>query len=326
MNVLVSSAGRRGALIRLLRDAVAPYGGRVYATDAGAWSAACRLADGWSRVPRCDDPAFVEATLAICRRHEIQLLIPTIDTELPVFAQHREAFLRQGVHVAISGVGTVAVAYDKLATDEFLVAAGLPTVRRFDPATVAARDDLAFPLIVKPRFGSASKGVQRVQDREELTFFLKRTEFPLVQEVAQGREYTINFFVDRHRQLLTATPHRRVETRGGEVSKCVTEKQPELMATADRLAQMLPDAWGPLCFQAFLDEAGGVKIIEINARLGGGYPIAHQAGANFLAYLIDDALGKPLPASPNNSWRAGLAMTRWDDAVFLSPEDLQACA
>ena len=51
MNVLVSSAGRRGALVHLIRETLRPVGGRIFAIDAAAWSSACRLADGWQARP-----------------------------------------------------------------------------------------------------------------------------------------------------------------------------------------------------------------------------------------------------------------------------------
>src|SRR5690606_8884529 len=131
-------------------------------------------------------------------------------------------------------------------------------------------------------FGSCSAGVQTVNDREELAFYLKRTENPIVQRRAEGREFTINFLVGRNGQCLVAVPHWRIETRGGEVSKSMTVRQWQLIGLAHQLAQALPDAYGPLCFQAFVDDRQRVQMIELNARLGGGYPLAHAAGANFI--------------------------------------------
>lgn len=325
VNVLVSSAGRRGALIRLIRQAVEPHGGRVFAVDAGAWSSACRLAAHWEKVPRCGDAGFVESVLAFCRRHGVSLIIPTIDPELPIYAEHRDAFQESGMTVAVSGPETVALSGDKLATHEFLTSAGLPTVERidFDGSMLPAGSD--FPLVVKPRFGSASQGVQIVEDEDALRFFWKRTPEPIVQRRAMGREYTVNCYVDRDRRCLAAVPHLRVETRGGEVSKCVTIRHPALMDLAERLVAALPDAWGPMCFQAFVDDSGQARIIELNPRFGGGYPICHHAGADFIQLLIAETCRRTL-LQPVADWREGVAMTRWDEAVFTTAEDVGLCA
>ncbi|NOY42653.1 MAG: ATP-grasp domain-containing protein [Planctomycetes bacterium] len=319
MNVLVSSAGRRGALIKIVRKAVSRRAGRVLAIDAAPWSAACRLADDWQIVPRCDAPNFVDAVLKYCRQQDIQLIIPTLDTELAVYSENRDRFQESGITVAVSDPATIAITNDKLKTDQFLQSKSLPGVECVDPF-----QNPQFPLIIKPRFGSASNGVQVVHDSEELEFYFKRTAKPLVQQLASGQEYTVNFYVDLHQQCRVAVPHKRIETRGGEVSKCVTEKIPELVGLAQQLAQSLPCPWGAMCFQVFFDSQRNARIIEINPRFGGGYPIAHQAGVDFVELLIREVLSEPLPTSM--PWRAGIAMTRWDDAVFLDQSELQDVA
>ncbi len=324
MNVLVSSAGRRGALIRMIRETIQPQGGRVYAVDAAPWSSACRMADGWELVPRFDDSHFFDAVASICHRHDIRLIIPTHDHELPIYAKLSPLFAALNIHVACSGPQTVALAQDKRRTDRFLTAAGLPTVPRISDDRVRQLDPtLPFPLVVKPSHGSASAGVHIAHDIEELAFYLKRTKSPLIQQHAKGREYTTNLFVDPQGRCVVAVPHWRVETRGGEVSKCVTVRKPCLLDLAARLARALPDARGPLCFQAFVDDQDQPQLLEINARFGGGYPVAHQAGANFVQLLIDQIEGR---RSTPPTWVDGLAMTRWDDAVFWQVPETQRCA
>lgn len=324
MNVLVSSAGRRGALIRLIQQTVRPLGGQVFAVDAANWSSACRLADGWQLVPPFHDAHFFDVVADFCRQRQIRLIIPTHDLELPVYAQLRPLFAELGIHVACSGPETVAIATDKQRTAEFLQAHGLPGVQRIPlEAAVDPVTRLPFPLVVKPRQGSCSTGVHQVNDDEELAFYLKRTPNPIVQRCARGREFTTNMLIDRAGHCVVAVPHWRVETRGGEVSKCVTVREPSLIRVAQRLANALPDAFGPLCFQAFIDDQEQVQLIELNARFGGGYPIAHQAGANFVELILAELNGR---AAKTPTWTEGLAMTRWDDAVFWNLEEFERCA
>jgi carbamoyl-phosphate synthase large subunit len=328
MNVLVSSAGRRGALIRLIRDTVRPLGGRVVAIDVAAWSSACRLADAWCLVPPFEDASFFDAVVAFCRKHSVELIIPTHDRELFVYAHLRPRFDELGIQVACSGPRSVEIATDKQTTHEFLRRAGLPCVAQLSTAQAAAMavdvaTPLPFPLVIKPRHGSCSAGVQTVHDREALAFYLRRTHEPIVQRLAVGREFTTNFLVGRDRRCRVAVPHWRIETRGGEVSKSMTVRQPQLIGLAHQLARALPDAYGPMCFQAFVNDDEGVQIIELNARLGGGYPLAHVAGANFIQMLIDEVSGRTVAAP---AWADGLAMTRWDDAVFWQVQEAVRCA
>jgi carbamoyl-phosphate synthase large subunit len=299
-------------------------GGQVHAIDVAPWSSACRLADGWAMVPPFSDEHFFDVVVDYCMRHAIRLVIPTHDRELPVYARLRPLFSEMQIHVACSGPQAVSIAADKRTTREFLVRHQLPSPFAYDPSHCTNLHALPFPLVVKPRFGSGSAGVRVAHDAEELLFYWKRTEQPFVQPLMRGREFTTNFFVNRQQQCVAAVPHWRVETRGGEVSKCVTVREPRLQQIAHQLAELLPDAFGPMCFQAFIDPDDRVWVIEINARFGGGYPIAHHAGANFIQSLIDHVMGRPADMI-GDDWQAGVAMTRWDDAVFWNIQELERC-
>jgi carbamoyl-phosphate synthase large subunit len=51
-------------------------------------------------------------------------------------------------------------------------------------------------------------------------------------------------------------------------------------------------------------------LSEINARFGGGFPLALAAGGNYPALLLDMAAGRDV-ASRLGQWDAGLYMTRY---------------
>ena len=65
------------------------------------------------------------------------------------------------------------------------------------------------------------------------------------------------------------------------------------------------------------DGANGFKVFEINARFGGGYPLAHRAGAPFSRWLLEEAAGRP--GSAHNDWEEGVTMLRYDAAMFVPP-------
>ncbi len=245
----------------------------------------------------------------------MNLLVPTIDTELAVLSQHVAQFAAVGTRVVVSSPEVVALAGNKLLTAERLAAVGVPTPRTLrladylrDPARLRA------PVIAKPLGGSASIGIVRPRHLQELAGL--DPERYLVQELWQGREFTVNVFFDLSGRLCCAVPHERLEVRAGEVSKGITRDIPALAAAAEKLATALPGAVGPLCFQAVLTPAGEFAVFEINARFGGGFPLAHRAGARFSRWLLEEAAG--LPSSADRQWKVGIAMLRYDSAVFLN--------
>jgi len=317
ITLLLSSAGRRVELLRCFRREAAWLGIdlRVLATDyAPDWSAACHEADASFAIPLCISPTFVHELLGLCRRERVDLLVPTIDPELSALSAHIEAFRTSGTEVVISGPDVVRIARDKLATARHLAAAGIPVPKTALPDEVEISGwDWTWPLLVKPRDGSGSTGILKVESRDQLAPFLG-SEDHVVQTLMTGVEYTVNVFFDRAGVLHCAVPHQRYEIRAGEVAKGVTERVPGLWRIAQALGRSLPGACGPLCFQAFMAEDGRMAVFEINARFGGGYPLAHQAGAPFTRWLLEEAIGAPLTA--HDDWRAGVRMLRYDAAVF----------
>ncbi|MGH2787271.1 MAG: ATP-grasp domain-containing protein [Actinomycetota bacterium] len=322
LNVLLSSAGRRVALLDIFRRTLSEMDleGRVMAADMSPLSSAWHSADDAFLVPRCTDKEFVPAMLDLCKNHNVGLLVPTLDPELPVYARHRDAFARIGTTVAISSPEVIAIASDKNETHAWLTEERLPTVRQTTDTGFADNGQKwKFPVLVKPRNGSSSIGVAVVDDYLQFEAATRGGDF-IVQGIAPGHEYTLDVLADRSGNCVCAVPRRRIETRAGEVSKGVTVRSGELIELAGQVCERLPGAFGPLNIQMFFDiESQEINVIEINPRFAGGFPLSWQAGAKYPQWLIEEILGRPSSANPS-TWTDGLVMLRWDQAVFTTAE------
>lgn len=318
LRMMLSSAGRRVGLMRSFREAAEALGIdlAMFACDLKPdWSPACVEADGSFAAPPAESDGFIPAMLDICRREQIELIVPTIDTELIAYASAREQFAAINCHVAVSDAPLVEMARDKLATARFLTGAGLPS-----PATISVEDylegsaDLPLPLLAKPRHGSSSRGIGMVYDREEVAA-LDKSEPYILQQFLAGREFTISLYFDGEGHLQCSVPHERLRVRSGEVEKGVTVRDAVIQDLAWRLGSALDGARGAMCFQLRVDGDGNASIFEINARFGGGYPLAHRAGARFAQWMLEERLG--LPRTAHDGWQDNVLMLRFDDAVFV---------
>lgn len=231
-NVLVSSAGRRFGLVRAFQSAAIRHGGTVIATDREPrLSAACQVADVAVRVPPISDPSFTEETLALALTHNVGLVIPTLDTELDVFASVRSDWLDRGIAVSISDPGLVARCRDKRLTARVFEEIGISPLRE-------VADD--FPRFIKPISGSLSKDTHTVRSPLELSPRLMDQSRFIHQELIDNsvyREYTIDALYSTSGELTCAVPRRRLEVRGGEISKGRTEKGRILRLLQPRLAR-----------------------------------------------------------------------------------------
>ena len=315
LRILVTSAGRRVELLNCFRAAAATLGvkAEILACDLRPeWSAACRSADAAFAVPRADDPGYAGAVFEICRRNDVVLVVPTIDPELLPLSLAAARFAAIGCTIAVSAPELIGIARDKLATAEFLAAHDIPSPRTALAETVIADPGAwQWPVFVKPRHGSAGRGVGAVNGPQDIA---DAGEPLIVQALLAGAEHTINMFFDAAGRLRCAIPHERLQVRAGEVEKGITRNNAVLRQLASQLAAALPGPRGAICFQAIIDADGAASVFEINARFGGGYPLADHAGATFARWLIEEVLGRK--CSAHDAWQAGVTMLRYDAAVF----------
>jgi carbamoyl-phosphate synthase large subunit len=317
LTILVSSAGRRVGLLKCFREAAhrLEIALEILACDADpSLSAACHVADRAFTVPRCDDPKFIPSVLGIALDNRVRLVVPTIDPELELFSSTVKDFTGAGIRVHISAPDVVDMARDKLRTARHLeeIGVSVPATNAL-PQLVADSRQWKWPLLLKPRRGSASRGLRIAKGPQDL---LESFDEPMVaQELIQGPEYTVNIYVDQAGRLRSVIPHRRLRVRGGEVEKGRTEASVPLTVIANRIVDGTPGAWGTLCFQAIVDPQRGPVVFEINARFGGGYPLTDFVGGRFAQWLLEETAG--LPSTITESWEPGVTMLRYDEAVFV---------
>lgn len=266
------------------------------------------------QVPRCDAPEFTAAIAKICEQHQIDVVLPLIDPEIPILARNRSIIAATGAKLAVVTEPAVEIAADKWSANGFFSSLDLPTPKSWLPHQLEQIADSEFPVFIKPRRGSAAAFTFRVGDRKELEFFVNYVPDPIIQELLEGPEITTDVICDFGGVPQAIVSRRRIAVRGGEAIKSVTVSNEPVRAACELIAAKLP-ARGPITVQCMLHR-GTPHFIEINARLGGGIPLAIAAGID-LSELIRQAT----LSVPNNgalaSYETGIYMTRCDESFFI---------
>jgi carbamoyl-phosphate synthase large subunit len=323
-NILFTSAGRRVSLIQAFKKALSDHDivGNIIAVDGKRNAPALYVADFWEQVPRVISPVYINHLLEICKKYQIKLLIPLIDTELEILSTHKLAFEAVGVTVLVSSEETNQICCDKRNTYNFFKKMGIQTPKIYDADQILQDPHAQYPFIIKPADGSSSEGVTKVKNAEEVEFFNKLIPNAIVQEYLTGEEFTLDILTDLQGRVFSVVPRLRIETRAGEISKGVTVKDNALIAAGKRVVSSLPGAFGCLTAQCFLLPSGEISFIEINPRFGGGFPLSFHAGANFPGWIIEMMHNHPLDIEIDQ-WREGVTMLRYDDAIFLEKEMIE---
>ena len=315
-NALLLSSGSKVALARIAQKATRKRGMVLHATDSQTDVPTKRIVDAFHTL---DLNQGTDPLLELCKANNIGLVIPTRHSDLLPLATNHGAFQSAGITLALSSFETIITCIDKFKTADFLEKNNLPAPRSFrGDQTPTDQLKANLPLVSKPSRGSSSQGLRYFDSPEELDH-ASFDATDIIQTRAPGIEYTIYVYIAKDGDCLAIIPHRRLTVENGESVQAITERNEVLMELARSAVQALPTAWGPINIQAFYDsDSNSAQIIEINPRLGGGYPLADQAKGHFVEWLFQETFDNQSPR-PVDNWTSGLRMMRFRDAIFDFP-------
>ena len=316
MNILITSAGRRVMLVKAFKSELKKYNSnsKVYTVDSNPeWSSACRMSDGFFNIPEVNSINYINILLNICLEKKISILVPTIDTELYVLSKAKAEFALNNIFIIVSDYDLISNCRDKRKTNILFKNLNFSIPKTID------KNNLTFPLFIKPYDGSLSKDIHLIKNKYEISDGLLNNPKLMFMEYINSidyQEYTIDAYYDRNNYLKCIVPRKRVEVRGGEISKGRTEKKQFYEILKTKL-NYIPGAIGCLTIQFFIGKNNNDIIgIEINPRFGGGYPLSYAAGANYPLYIIKEyMLGQNISFFEN--WIENRVMLRYDTEIIL---------
>lgn len=305
MNILFTCAGRRVYLLRYFKDIIKNEG-LIIATDMQLSAPALMFADVKIQVPSVYAENYVDVTLGICLKYNIDLLIPLNDLELPILSMQKKRFEDINVEVLVSDTDIIETCFDKYKTAQYLLEIGLNTPKTYIDYNKALDDletnDLHFPIILKPRWGSGSIGIEIVYDLEELHLVYgllnKRIQRSilskassrdpertvLIQEYIKGDEFGLDIMNDLEGTYWSVSVKRKLVMRAGETDKAMTVENETLEMIGTSIGKNLKHIANLDC--DILTSSNGNYVLELNPRFGGGYPFSHEAGVNLPLAII----------------------------------------
>ncbi len=335
-NVLLSCVGRRCYLGQWFREALGGSG-LVVATDADPTAPGLQVADHAVVVPRVTDPAYLGTVLELCRHFKVALVVSLNDLELPMLASARDVFAAQGTHVLGADRLGVEACLDKLATQDLAASLELryPTTFRDRASARSWWRDRGYvgKMVVKPRWGTGSIGVEIVESGAELDAAWdlcearvsrsivgsmsvgERGEWVIGQQCVAGAEYGLDVVNDLGGRFVCGFGRRKIAMRAGETDKAVVVVRQEL----DRIASLLGQSIGHsgLVDCDLIEDETGFVLLEINPRFGGGYPFSHLAGADIPRAFVAWMRG----GTPEPQWlqvRPGVVGAKADHVVEIT--------
>ena len=313
-NILFTCAGRRTYLLKYFKEQLGNEG-KVIGADMQLSAPALSVADVKEQVPAVYAHDYIDRVLDICRRNDVAAIICLNDLELPILAANSERFAAEGILPIVSPTEIIDICFDKYRTARYVESLGLSTPATYinlaEAKEALAAGRLAFPLVLKPRWGSGSIGIEFVNNLEELSEVyampLKKVkksilatastgeEYILIQQKIEGQEYGMDVMNDLAGRNRGVSVKKKLAMRAGETDKAQTVNNAEIRAIGMKLGENLHHI-GNLDVDVF-EKDGKYYVLELNPRFGGGFPFSYEAGVNFPKAIIEWLKGNDIDDS-----------------------------
>jgi|BioPla2DNA2_1021312.scaffolds.fasta_scaffold10891_4 carbamoyl-phosphate synthase large subunit len=321
MNVLVLSAGTRCRLISYFKEKNNGFD-RVVATDCSIYAPAVYMADSHYIVPRMHDNNYLPTLMDICKKEEINVVLPLQEDEIEHISENRAMFEALGILVAISDIETLKVCRDKYLLYKTLSSKGVSCVETYDYNTEKEIIvNMTLPVLAKDRFGAGSIGMLKIGSWPLLMEFAKCSEKEIiVQPYLDAREYGVDAYIDFvSGEIIAVFAKEKIRMRAGE-----TEKSKSIIDW--NLFELVKVIVRELNFRGSIDidvfkYGGAYHVLEVNPRFGGGYPHAYECGVNFIKFIETNARGQ-YNTPVIGKYEENTALLKFTDAMLKNEKDM----
>jgi len=310
--VLVLPAGQTATVIikSLRRDSSL----RIISADTNFLAPGLHLADKGYLIPQVSDPAFYDKVQDIISRESVDLIFPSGMYNI-LLVNLQERLSKTGVKVLASEPATIDICLDKWKTYQYLSETLSMPRSTIDSDAERISNFIGFPAIIKPRDGSGSKNVYKLEDLGDMRYYMKKVPSPMVQEFISGKVYSADVLVGADGESLCTVFYSRLGTSDGHTIRSVIETRKELVELVRQICKSIK-FFGNINIDVIIDEKDSKpKLIDLNPRIGNGVILSVAAGFNLPLNAVYSALEKPLESMHLVPYP--LYMSRYYEEIFL---------
>lgn len=253
-------------------------------------------------------------------RNSYRMLLPMEYETLSLISQNYADFSRYS-YIPVVSYEKLKIAQSKEKILRLADSLGIPTPRTWYIDDISQidtlKDELPYPVVIKPRKAAGALGVSYPETPEELEAqYLsvhRRFPHPMIQEFIprEGPGYGASFLIDERGRVKASFVHKRLReypVTGGASTYRESAIHNDIREMAQSLLQALK--WFGVAMVEFkVDPRDGVpKLMEINPRFWGSLALAVGAGVNFPHLLYRMSRGENF--SPVERYKVGVRC-RW---------------
>lgn len=298
MNIFIEAVGSLTSfyMIKSIQEA----GHKVVGSDISDFNHGNVLCDDFIVMPKVTDELLWSKTIKLLLKHEVNIVIPSLDETMISWAQKKDEFKKLGIEVIISPLETIKIFQDKYNTYNFFKSIGIPT-----PKT-SLEDKYE---LIKPRLGRGGSGIFDNTFKNDFSM-----QDMISQEKIYGNEYTVDVFFSKDFKPIYIVPRKRLDVRDGKSTKGIVVKNQKIDDLINKISDEIKFI-GPINFQLFETKEKNLVLIEVNPRIAGGMALGFAATENWINLIVDNIINKEVIDAKNINY--GLKMTRYYSECFF---------
>jgi len=234
------------------------------------------------------------------KKNNIDILLPLEESTIEIIYDNYDS-LKSVSKIPIPKKEVFELARDKFKTVEFLEKVGINFPKSIIIQEISEIDklELEYPVVIKPRKSSGSRGITYVNSKEELKEkYVKVNEIyssPMIQEFIpqNGNKYQILMLIDKEQNLKAKISQqllRQYPINGGPGTFWKSISLPELEEKSYKLLKEM-NWYGVACVEFITNPKNGkAYFMEINPRFWGTIHLSNYLGINFPDKLVKTEL------------------------------------
>ena len=262
----------------------------IIGTDINAFTPNRDLLDVFYQAPPAKEgDKYIDFILNIIMTENVQFFLPISEPEIEIVNTKREQFDNLDVHLVINNKIIIDNFSDKLNMVRYLN--GLNILAPQTSLLAEYRENLGYPIIIKPRKGCGGKRLCVAKEKVDIEYMKRKDDGSfIVQEYigSEDEEYTTGVFSDGKK--VSSITFRRKLGYGSLSKEAVLVEEPFLESLSEKLARAT-NLIGSINIQS---RRANEKFIpfEINPRLSSTLLFRKRFGFDDVVWWVNVLLGK----------------------------------
>lgn len=307
MNILFTSVGRRYYIIDYFKKNLDKKT-KIISINSSNHSSAKNNSNFFYTSPEIQSEKYIKFVSSIIKKHKIKLVVPLIDMDSKKLSKNISIINKLNAILISPPYKIVNIISDKYKLYKFLIKNNFCTPKTYisknDFLTDFRKKKIKFPIMLKPRYGTSSILTIKAKNVSELNLFYKyllkiinyqyfneknHRKKIVIQEYIEGTEYGLDLLNSIGKNYHSHLLKEKIKMRNGETDICKISNK-NISNMCKKISELILHNF--LVDIDMIEMSKKFYIIDINPRIGGGYPFTHTAGFDMIKYLLKQIYSK----------------------------------